>query len=243
VDDVIADKQGDAGRSAKRRLCRGAFNTSNLETTQAIIEAAAERGSPVIVATSQSAIEYAGIETLSLMVRTLASKAGVPVSLHLDHGTTLGIIMACIRHGWTSVMYDGSHHPFEKNVSAAAEIVRLAHAAGLSVEAELGRLVGIEDAISVSASQAALTDPDQASQFVEMTGCDTLAVAVGTSHGAYKFTGEAILDMKRLEKIASKVHVPLVLHGASGVMPELVEKARRYGAKLSGAKGVPDADI
>ena len=221
----------------------GAFNTSNIETTQAILEAAGEERAPVIVATSQSAISYAGMDVLSGVVRSMAATARVPVSLHLDHGRDFDVIIGCIRAGWTSVMFDGSHEPFERNVAATKEIVRIAHAAGLSVEAELGRLVGVEDDISVSDREAALTDPDEAAWFVEQTGCDTLAVAIGTSHGAYKFKGEPKLDFERLEKIAQKVDVPLVLHGASSVMPELVERAGRYGATLSGARGVPPEDI
>ncbi|UCE18865.1 MAG: class II fructose-1,6-bisphosphate aldolase [Gemmatimonadota bacterium] len=232
--------QADARRGA---YAVGAFNTSNLEITQAIIEAAEEERSPVIVATSQSAIAYAGIEVLAALVRTMAQKISVPVSLHLDHGTDFDAIMGCIRHGWTSVMFDGSHEPFAKNVSATQEIVRIAHSAGLSVEAELGRLVGVEDQISVSEREAALTDPEEAVRFVAETGCDTLAVAIGTSHGAYKFQGEAKLDFERLEMIARGVAAQLVLHGASSVIPEILEKANAYGAQLSGAKGVPPEDI
>jgi fructose-bisphosphate aldolase class II len=227
----------------KGKYAVGAFNTSNIEITQAILEAAEEEKSPVIVATSQSAIAYAGIDVLSGVVRTMAMRASVPVSLHLDHGTDFDVMMGCIRNGWTSIMFDGSHQPFDKNVAATKEIVRIAHAAGLSVEAELGRLVGVEDHISVSESEAVFTDPDEAVTFVRETGCDTLAVAIGTSHGAYKFKGEAKLDFDRLRGIASKVQVPLVLHGASSVIPDIVEKAKRYGAQLSGAKGVPSEDI
>ncbi|MFQ6091779.1 MAG: class II fructose-1,6-bisphosphate aldolase [bacterium] len=231
-------------QEAKRgRYSVGAFNTSNLEITQAIIEAAEEGRAPVIVATSQSAITYAGIDVLAAIVRTMAAKATVPVSLHLDHGTDFDAIMGCIRYGWTSVMFDGSQKPFERNVALTEEIVRIAHSAGLSVEAELGRLVGVEDQVSVSQREAVLTDPDEAVRFVQETGCDTLAVAIGTSHGAYKFKGEPKLDFERLEKIAQRVEVPLVLHGASGVMPEFLEKAGQYGAKLPGAKGVPPEDI
>lgn len=221
----------------------GAFNTSNIEITQAILEAAEEEQSPVIVATSQSAITYAGIDVLSGIVRTMAARASVPVSLHLDHGTDFHILMGCIRNGWTSVMFDGSHEPFEKNVSATKDIVRIAHAAGVSVEAELGRLVGVEDNISVSESEAIFTDPDEAETFVRETECDTLAIAIGTSHGAYKFKGEAKLDFDRLAAIASKIATPLVLHGASSVIPDIVEKAKKYGAQLPGARGVPPEDI
>ena len=221
----------------------GAFNTSNLEITQAILEAAAENSSPVIIATSQSAIEYAGIETLSNLVRTLAGHLSIPVSLHLDHGTDYDIIIGCLRHGWTSVMIDGSHAPLEENIAMTREIVKVAHAVGISVEAELGRLVGVEDQISVKAEDAQLTDPDEAVRFVSETGCDTLAVAIGTSHGAYKFKGEAKLDFDRLKAIIRKVEVPLVLHGASSVKREIVEKGTQYGARLPGAAGVPEEHI
>jgi len=221
----------------------GAFNTSNLEITQAILEAAAENSSPVIIATSQSAIKYAGIETLSNLVRTLAGQLSIPVSLHLDHGTDYDIIIGCLRHGWTSVMIDGSHAPLEENIAMTREIVKVAHAAGISVEAELGRLVGVEDQISVKAEDALLTDPDEAVRFVSETGCDTLAVAIGTSHGAYKFKGEAKLDFDRLKAIIRKVEVPLVLHGASSVKREIVEKGTQYGARLPGAAGVPEEHI
>ena len=221
----------------------GAFNTSNLEITQAILEAAAENSSPVIIATSQSAIKYAGIETLSNLVRTLAGHLSIPVSLHLDHGTDYDIIIGCLRHGWTSVMIDGSHAPLEENIAMTREIVKVAHAAGISVEAELGRLVGVEDQISVKAEDAHLTDPDEAVRFVSETGCDTLAVAIGTSHGAYKFKGEAKLDFDRLKAIIREVEVPLVLHGASSVKREIVEKGAQYGARLPGAAGVPDEHI
>ena len=140
-------------------------------------------------------------------------------------------------------MYDGSHESFDKNVAATKDVVRIAHSVGVSVEAELGRLVGVEDQISVSEKEAILTDPAEAAQFVEETGCDALAVAIGTSHGAYKFKGEPKLDFERLERIAQNVNTPLVLHGASSVIPDILEKAGRYGAKLPGAKGVPPEDI
>jgi len=221
----------------------GAFNTSNLEITQAILEAAEESLSPVIIATSQSAIKYAGIEVLSNMVRTLVRPLSIPVSLHLDHGTDYDIIIGCLRHGWTSVMIDGSHAPLEENIAMTREIVKIAHAAGVSVEAELGRLVGVEDQVSVGVEDAHLTDPDEAVRFVSETGCDTLAVAIGTSHGAYKFKGEPRLDFDRLKAIARKVEAPLVLHGASSVKREIVEKGAKYGAKLPGAAGVPEEHI
>jgi len=221
----------------------GAFNTSNLEITQAIIAAHEELKAPVIIATSTSAIEYCGIEILSTMVRQMAMQAKIPISLHLDHGTDFDLIVKCLRYGWTSVMIDGSHAPLEENIAITKQVAKMAHAVGVSVEAELGRLGGIEDNISVDERDARLTDPDEAERFVNETGCDTLAVAIGTSHGAYKFKGEAKLAFDRLEQLGKRIAIPLVLHGASTVIPEIIEKANQYGAKLGAAKGVPVEDI
>ena len=165
----------------------GAFNTSNVEITQAIFEAAVELQSPVMVATSQSAIKYAGLGNIRAIVENLASETGVSAALHLDHGTDMDAIQSCIEGGWTSVMIDGSHHSFEENIEVTRRVVAIARPRGISVEAELGRLVGIEDEIAVKEGDAILTDPDEAAEFVERTGCDSLAVAIGTSHGAYKF--------------------------------------------------------
>ena len=231
-------------QAAKRgNFAVGAFNTSNLEITQAIIAAHEELNAPVIIATSTSAIEYCGIEILSSMVRQMAMQAKIPISLHLDHGTDFSLIVNCLRHGWTSVMIDGSHAPLEGNISITKEVVKMAHAVGVSVEAELGRLGGIEDNISVDEREARLTDPNEAERFVKETECDTLAIAIGTSHGAYKFKGEAKLAFDRLEEIGKRLAIPLVLHGASTVIPEVIEKANQYGAKLGAAKGVPVEDI
>ncbi|MBD3348606.1 MAG: class II fructose-1,6-bisphosphate aldolase [Candidatus Eisenbacteria bacterium] len=221
----------------------GAFNTSNLEITQAVFEAAAELHSPVMLTTSQSAIKYAGFENLRAMVENVSDATGVPAALHLDHGTDLDVIERCIEGGWTSVMIDGSHHPLEKNIEVTRRVVEMAHPENISVEAELGRLVGVEDEISVEEGDAAYTDPDEAERFVESTGCDSLAVAIGTSHGAYKFKGEPRLDIDRLEAIASRVTIPLVLHGASAVPPDVLELARKYGAELGDARGVPPESI
>jgi fructose-bisphosphate aldolase class II len=221
----------------------GAFNTSNLEISQAIFEAARELGSPVIVATSESAIEYAGFDNLYSMVRHMAEYFDVKAALHLDHGKDLDVVVKCIRHGWTSVMIDASKQAYENNVAATSEVVKFAHMAGVPVEAELGRLAGVEDLVSVGEREAALTDPSQAVDFVERTGCDSLAVAVGTSHGAYKFKGEPRLELDRLAEISRRVKIPLVLHGASSVPEDVLETAAKYGAKLPGAKGVPEDAI
>jgi fructose-bisphosphate aldolase class II len=221
----------------------GAFNTNNLEFSQAIISAAQELRSPVMLATSQSAIKYASGTGIHTVVKTLADEVDVPVALHLDHGTDLDVIRKCIDWGWTSIMIDASSKPFGENVSTTRQVVELAHAAEIPVEAEIGQLGGIEDEVQVSEEDAHLTNVDEAERFVRETGCDSLAIAVGTSHGAYKFKGAGKLAMGRLKEIADRVSIPLVLHGASGVPEDVLERARRFGAKLPGAKGVPESEI
>ncbi len=205
----------------------GAFNISNMEILQAIIAAAEEEKSPVILATSESAIKYAGHEMIRAMVEVAAKKASVPVALHLDHGTTYETIVGCIRNGWTSVMIDGSHHSLKENIAVTAEIVKIAHAVGVSVEAELGRLSGVEDNISVDDKDAIYTNPNEAVEFVRETGVDSLAIAIGTAHGKYK--GIPHLDFDRLVKIKSMINVPIVLHGASGLNEETIKKAVTLG--------------
>ncbi len=221
----------------------GAFNINNLEFMQAIVEAAEEENSPVIIAVSEGAMKYAGIEFLAEMVKLAASKSSVPIALHVDHGKHWEVIVSAIRNGFTSVMIDASDKPFEDNVRITSKVVDLAHAVGVTVEAEIGRLKGIEDIVKVSEREAVLTDPVEAKEFVDATGVDALAVAVGTSHGAYKFKGEPKLDIERIKKIRELVKIPLVLHGASGVLPDIVALAEKYGAELKGAKGVPDDQI
>ena len=221
----------------------GAFNINNLEFMQAIVEAAEEENSPVIIAVSEGAMKYAGIEFLAEIVKLAASKASVPIALHVDHGKHWEVIVSAIRTGFTSVMIDASDKPFEENVRITSKVVDLAHAVGVTVEAEIGRLKGIEDIVKVSEREAVLTDPEEAKEFVDATGVDALAVAVGTSHGAYKFKGEPKLDIERIKKIRELVKIPLVLHGASGVLPDIVALAEKYGAELKGAKGVPDDQI
>lgn len=219
-----------------------AFNINNLEILKAVIDAAVEMRSPVIVQTSEGAIEYAGMDYLIAMVR-VAAQAKIPVVLHLDHGKDLKVIRQAIRSGYTSVMFDGSALSYEDNVKKTRKVVGWAHAKRVSVEAELGVLAGIEDFVSVSEKNAALTDPVEAAAFAAVTDCDALAVAIGTSHGAYKFTGITHLDIKRLQEIAEVVRLPIVLHGASGVMEDVVALAETYGAKIGDARGVLDADI
>ncbi|MBO8125771.1 MAG: class II fructose-1,6-bisphosphate aldolase [Firmicutes bacterium] len=205
----------------------GAFNFSNLEILKSITETAQRLSSPVIIQTSQSAIKYAGLGFIVAMARAAAEETDVPIALHLDHGTDLDLIKECIARGYSSVMIDGSHLPLEENIRITREVVALAHPSGVSVEAELGRLVGVEDEISVDEREASFTDPDEARRFVEATGVDALAVAIGTAHGQYK--GEPKLDFDRLKQIAGAVETPLVLHGASGVPAESVSKAIKLG--------------
>ena len=218
----------------------GAFNTSDLEISQAIISAAAELQAPVIIATSSSAIEYAGYTDLFNIVKHLSEHFGVKAALHLDHGADLEIVVRCIKHGWTSVMIDASKLEYGSNVATTSEVVRIAHMAGVPVEAELGRLGGVEDKVRVEEREAFLTDPGQAQEFAQRTGCDSLAVAIGTSHGAYKFKADPRLDIERLADISQRVRIPLVLHGASSVPEDVLARAAKYGAKLPGAKGVPE---
>lgn len=220
----------------------GAFNINNLETLLAITEAMVEENSPAIVAVTPSAIRYAGLDYLAAIVKVSAEAVPQPMSLHLDHGDSLETVSKCIDAGFTSVMIDASHLSFEENVAVSKKAVDLAHVRGVSVEAELGRLAGVEEA-TVDERNAVLTDPDAAKEFVSRTGVDALAVAIGTSHGAYKFKGEPKLDFERLKAIRDKVDALLVLHGASSVPQWIIEKATKYGAELAGAKGIPEAHI
>jgi len=220
----------------------GAFNVQNLESMSAIAEAAVEEKSPAIMQITPSVIKYAGLAYISKLVKTAAQIAPVPIAMHLDHGEDFETASKCINADFTSVMIDGSYLSFDDNVALTKRVVGLAHAKGVSVEAELGKLAGVEER-SVAEKDAILTDPEAAVVFVEKTRVDTLAVAIGTSHGAYKFKTEAKLDIERLKAISEKMDIPLVLHGASSVPEELVEKANRYGAELSGAKGIPEEEI
>lgn len=220
----------------------GAFNINNMEIIQGVVEAAKEMKSPVILQVSASARKYAGHDYLMAMVKTAAESANVPIALHLDHGADFEICKECIDGGFSSVMIDGSKYDFEENIALTKKVVDYAHARGVVVEAELGKLAGVEDDVKVSAEESFYTDPEQAREFVERTGCDSLAVAIGTSHGAYKFKGTPNLRFDILQKIMDVLpeNYPLVLHGASTVIPELVEKCNQYGGDIPGAQGVPD---
>jgi len=220
----------------------GAFNISNLESLLAVVEAAVEEKSPVIVAVTPSSIRYAGLAFFEKIVKTAAKPAPVPMSLHLDHGKDVETVSKCVDAGFTSVMIDGSHLKFEENIALTKRLVDLAHPKDVSVEAELGRLAGVEES-TVEEREAVLTDPDAAEEFVKRTDVDALAVAIGTSHGAYKFKGEPKLDFERLKLIREKVNIPLVLHGASSVPSWIIEKAVKYGAELGGARGIPEEHI
>ncbi len=222
----------------------GAFNFSNLEFLRAIVAAADAKQTPVFLATSEGAINYAGIEYIIAMARAAAETTKVPLSLHLDHGKDLALIQRCIKAGYTSVMIDASHLPFEENLRQTRAVVAMAHPTGVSVEAELGRLVGREDSVVVAERDALLVDPAEAARFVAETGVDSLAPAIGTAHGAFKFKGKPKLDFERLAKVKHVTGgLPLVLHGASSVPPELVEKCEHYGLDVKGARGVPEPDL
>jgi fructose-bisphosphate aldolase class II len=229
-------------QARKNAYAVGAFNINNLESLLAVAEAATDEKSPAIIAVTPSAIKYAGLSYLAKIARTAAESASVPMSLHLDHGENFETASKCIEAGFTSVMIDGSFLKFEENIALTRQVVNFAHPKGVSVEAELGRLAGVEES-TVEEKEAVLTDPNVAKQFVERTGVDALAVAIGTSHGAYKFKAEPKLDFERLKLIRKNVDVPLVLHGASSVPQWITEKASKYGAQLAGAKGIPENDI
>ena len=228
-------------KSIDEKFAIGAFNINNMEFVQAIMDAAYAEKSPVILQTSSSAIKYARVPYLKKMIEAGLEEHDIPVALHLDHGPDFETCKMCVDNGYTSVMFDGSKYDFEKNIELTKQVVEYAHERGAVVEAELGKLAGVEDEVNVAANDAIYTDPDQALEFVERTGCDSLAIAIGTSHGAYKFKGEAKLRFDILEKVKSLMpNIPIVLHGASTVIPEYVEMCNKYGGNMPGAKGVPD---
>ncbi len=228
-------------KSMKEHFAIGAFNVNNMEIIQGIVDAAAKENSPVILQASAGAIKYARIPYLRKMIEAALEEHDIPIALHLDHGPDFETCKMCIDNGFTSVMIDGSKYDFEENVALTKKVVDYAHSHGVVVEAELGKLAGVEDDVNVAAADAMYTDPEQAKEFVERTGCDSLAIAIGTSHGAYKFKGEAKLRFDILAKIKELIpDTPIVLHGASTVIPELVEMCNEFGGNIPGAKGVPD---
>ncbi|RED64034.1 class II fructose-1,6-bisphosphate aldolase [Cohnella lupini] len=207
--------------------CIGAFNVHTLEMLQAVVEAAEETRSPLIIQSTVGTVKHLGADYIAAAATIAANRSSVPIALHLDHCSDFGIIMQCIRAGYTSVMIDASHEPFDRNVAETRKVVEAASAVGVNVEAELGRVGGVEDDIIVDERDALLADPDECARFVEMTGVHTLAPAIGTAHGIYK--GEPNIDFDRIGRIASKVSIPLVLHGGSGIPEAQVRKAVSLG--------------
>ena len=219
----------------------GAFNVNNMEMIQGIVAAAKEEKAPLILQVSSGARKYANPKYLKKLVEAAVEDSGLPICLHLDHGDCYDLCKSAIDDGFTSVMIDASHHAFEENIKITSEVVKYAHDHGVVVEAELGRLAGIEDDVNVSDANACYTDPGQVEEFVGRTGVDSLAIAIGTSHGAYKFKGEAKLRFDILEEVGKRLPgFPIVLHGASSVIPEYVEMINQYGGTMPGAKGVPE---
>ncbi len=224
----------------------GAFNINNMEIIQGVVNAAAKLNSAVILQVSKSALAYAGPKYLMAMVKAAIEETGIDIAVHLDHGPDLETVKKVIDAGFTSVMFDGSHFEYEENVAKTKEVVDYAHSKGVVVEAELGMLAGVEDDVNVAAEHATYTDPDQAVDFIKRTGVDSLAIAIGTSHGAYKFKGEAKLRFDILENITSKLesegihNFPIVLHGASSVDQNCVKMCNDFGGKIDGASGIPN---
>lgn len=219
----------------------GAFNVNNMEIIQGIVAAASAEKSPLILQVSAGARKYANPIYLRKLVEAAVEETDLPIALHLDHGDSFEICKQCIDDGFTSVMIDGSALPFEENIELVKRVVEYAKERNVTVEAELGKLAGVEDEVNVSSADATYTDPNQAVEFVQRTGVDSLAIAIGTSHGAYKFAGEPKLDFERLEKITNLLpNFPLVLHGASSVIPEYVKMCNEFGGNIPGAKGVPE---
>ena len=231
-------------KSLKSDYAVGAFNVNNMEIIQGIVDAAKQEQAPIILQVSAGARKYAKPAYLLKLVEAAMVDTGLDICLHLDHGEDFEICKQCIDGGFTSVMIDGSKHPFEDNVALTKKVVEYAHAHDVVVEAELGKLAGVEDNIKVDSKSATYTDPEEAAEFVEKTGVDSLAIAIGTSHGAYKFSGDPQLDFDRLREIHKLIpDTPLVLHGASTVLPEFVDKCNQYGGNIPGAKGVPEEMI
>lgn len=224
----------------------GAFNVNNIEIIQGITEAAQEVNSPLILQVSAGARKYAKPVYLRKLVEAAIEDTGLPMALHLDHGEDFEICKACIDGGFTSVMIDGSKHSFQDNIALTRQVVEYAHAHGVVVEGELGRLAGIEDDVNVSAADSSYTDPDQVQEFVQATGVDSLAIAIGTSHGAYKFKPgtKPQLRFDILEEVSRRLPgFPIVLHGASSVIPKYVEIINANGGQLKDAIGVPEDQL
>jgi fructose-bisphosphate aldolase class II len=222
-------------RARKNGYALPGFNASNLEVARALFEAAEESNAPLLIQTTESAIKYAGLRNIFAMFSAMERDSGIPVCLHLDHGRDLKLIKKCLRIGYKSIMVDASSFSFEDNIALTKRVVAMAARKGASVEAELGTLGGM--------GEAELTEPSEARLFVEKAGCDALAVAIGTKHGAYKFEGSPKIDLGRLKEISEAVSVPLVLHGASTVPKRIVNRANIFGARLKHARGVPERQL
>jgi fructose-bisphosphate aldolase class II len=219
----------------------GAFNVNNMEIVQGITEAAAELKAPLILQVSAGARKYAKNSYLVKLVEAALMECDLPIALHLDHGPDFDVCKSCVDGGFTSVMIDGSHFPFEQNIEFTRRVVDYAHARGVTVEGELGKLAGIEDDVKVKSEDALYTNPDEVEEFVTKTGVDSLAIAIGTSHGAFKFAGTPKLRFDILEEVARRLPgFPIVLHGASSVPQEYVQQINQYGGKMAGAQGVPE---
>ena len=221
----------------------GAFNVNNMEIIQGITEAAKEENAPLILQVSAGARKYANHTYLIKLVEAAIMETDLPICLHLDHGDSFELCKSCIDGGFTSVMIDGSHHSFEDNIALTKKVVEYAHERGVTVEGELGRLAGIEDAVNVSAEDASYTRPEEVEEFVSRTGVDSLAIAIGTSHGAYKFKPgqKPQLRFDILEEVEKKLPgFPIVLHGASSVIPEYVDTINKFGGKMPDAIGIPE---
>jgi fructose-bisphosphate aldolase class II len=219
----------------------GAFNVNNMEIIQGITEAAKEERAPLILQVSAGARKYAKHVYLMKLIEAAVIDTELPIVEHLDHGEDFEVCKSCIDGGFTSVMIDGSKHPFAENIKLTKQVVEYAHDKGVVVEGELGRLAGVEDEVNVNSEDASYTKPDQVQEFVEKTGVDSLAIAIGTSHGAYKFKGEPKLRFDILEEVGRRLPgFPIVLHGASSVIPEFVEMINKFGGQMPGAKGVPE---
>lgn len=221
----------------------GAFNVNNMEIIQGIVQAAAKLNAPVILQVSAGARKYANHTYLTKLVEAAEMETGLPIALHLDHGPDFETCKSCIDGGFTSVMIDGSHHPYEDNVALTKQVVDYAHARGVTVEGELGQLAGVEDDVNVSAEDASYTNPEQVYDFVTRTGVDSLAIAIGTSHGAFKFKPgqKPSLRFDILEEIERRLPgFPIVLHGASSVVPEFVRQINEFGGALDDAIGIPE---
>lgn len=221
----------------------GAFNVNNMEIIQGITEAAKELNSPLILQVSSGARKYANHNYLVKLVEAALMETDLPIALHLDHGDTFELCKSVIDGGFTSVMIDGSHLPFDENIKLTKKVVEYAHDKGVTVEGELGRLAGVEDDIDVSAEDASYTRPEEVEEFVSRTGVDSLAIAIGTSHGAFKFKPgqKPQLRFDILDEITKLLpNFPIVLHGASSVMPEYVKMINTYGGDMADAIGIPE---